>query len=404
MAASLKVVLSGTELDVRASDAQAIAHYYVDLGDGDTSTPVPGANATLSLGGATPQTLDQALMKVPQIGDMTDFNQTGGAPLPQADAANPTKQYFTHKLRVSRQRVYPGGSQNPNKLFVDVYYSSKPRPVIELGSSAVQQKTQTYLTEAGSNSFAQGSADPKFRQQMVLDYILKKGSLFPQTTDANGTTPSFPPYDIPYMKTPGEGSMFRFGASLRVSSWWFNDEVTQDQFSAMSQLAVSCTNKGPFLFSDDDQRWLCTALPTQTTDGGWTTRVTGEFVYSPWGWDTYLNYNDPLLNAPALLSSNVLTALYTRGTLGFVSGVPSPFPASPATGTQSSSDPIAGPGSGAGRFPQQLCRPFRELLGFLSDGILAPKVDISIVLNASTGSRPGALPTYDGSGNIIGFT
>lgn len=394
--ARVKVTLQGTEIDRRASDAQAIARYLVELdadsfGDG-VSNEIQDARL-----------LCLALKAVPQIGERTDFDPVDGAPVPKGNSADPANKFSSHDLRVCRHRAYVAETNNGNKPFVDVYYASKARPTIEIGSSAVQQKTQTYLTDEGGAPT--DSADPVFRKQIVLDYILKTGVLFPASTDATGAvTPAVPSSDLPMLKTPGDGTMFRFGDSLRISSWWFNDEATITDFQKMAHLYVTCTNKGPLFFPDDDQRWLCTSLPTLTNDGGWLTRVTGEFVYSPYGWDTYSFYTDPLLNAPAIIAQEVLDALYKRGTfLNSSSGlVPRPFPETPADSTQGSKGATSkgvATGTGAGRFPQQLCRPMTSLLGYISQGILGNQPDLSQVLRQAP-----TTPQFNdgGAGNIGG--
>lgn len=384
-----KLILEGTELDIRPSDAQAVAHYIVEL-DADTQgNPL----APLNLPGAN--NLGAAQLTLPAIGSSQDFNAVQGAPLVDgtgsaAPGVVQGAQFVTHTLRVSRHRIYTGGTGNGNKLHADVFYSSKPRPVIELGSSAVQQKTQTYLSDSTSVVTPQNSF--MLRQQMVLDYIQKAGSMIGAKTDTSSNlTSAWPPTDIAWLKTPAEGSMFRFGTSLRISSWWYNDEATIKDFSEMAQLYVAATNNGPFLFANDDQQWLCTSLPTLTNDGAWMTRVTGEFVYSPFGWDSYQVYTDPFTNAPAMLSQDVINALYTRGVVNSY-GVPSPYPSSPATDRQS------GNGAGAGRFPQQVCRPMLKLLGFISQGILAdlvPASELERILNQTGGPAFDAIPIPD---------
>ncbi len=388
-----KLTLAGTELDIRASDAQAVAHYIAELdkntdGTDGTSTPLPGAN-----------NLGAAIAQLPAIGSSQDFDAVQGAPSSIDPTTGATAVpggvegvvYVTHTLRVSRHRIYTGDTGNGNKLHCDAFYTSKPRPVIEFGSSAVQQKTATYLPDTAQVLPANPS-DPTIRQQMVLDFTEKAGSLISARTDASGNaTAAWPPTDIPWLKTPCEGSMFRFGTSLRISSWWYNDEATVADFSELSQLFVAATNKGQFLFADDDQRWLCTSMPTLSNDGGWITRITGEFVYSPWGWDTYQVYTDPFTNAPAMLSAATLAALYTRGNfITSLSGViPSPYPPTPASATQSGNQ------AGAGRFPQQICRPMKKLLGFLSQGLLAPLQELERVQNDTGGPPADISPLPD---------
>lgn len=165
----------------------------------------------------------------------------------------------------------------------------------------------------------------------------------------------------------------------------------------MSRLYVACTNKADLFFKDDNQRWLCTALPTLSNDGGWMTRCTAEFVFSPYGWDTYEFYTDPLWNTPAIIQQNILNALYQRGTFSNSQTklIPSPYPARPANADQD------GGGTGVGRFPQQLCRPMNALVGFVSQGIFAPPSDLATAL-----TDVAALNIYDkvdtGSGSIGG--
>ena len=391
--ARTKVTLQGTELDIRASDAQAVAHYIVELDTANDGSVLIRTNGDARM-------LADAVGQVPKIGDRADFDRVNAAPEPSDSKDG--QQYASHDLRVCRQRAYVAETNNGNKPFVDVYYASKPRPVIEFGSSAVQQKTQTYLTDESAGILPSDSSDPTFRKQMVLDYTAKANTIISPNFSGPGQ-PGWPPADIPYLKTVAEGSMFRFGASIRISSWWFNDEAGINDFQDMERLYVACTNRSDLFFKGDDQRWLCTSLPSLTNDGGWMTRVTGEFVYSPYGWDTYTTYVDPFLNAPAILSQQTLQALYRRGVLTHSQSglIPSAFPEQPADATRSSSSPSAGTGAGAGRFPQQLCRPMRGLIGFLSDSILAATVDLDQVLRDKGGPQLPDIPDT-GVGAISG--
>ncbi len=399
-----RITLEGTELDIRASDAQAVAHYIVEMdttadgGPVDAFTNLPGGN-----------NLGFAIRLLPAIGSKQDFTAVQGAPNPPAVSTDPNGEvqlsFVTHTLRVSRHRIYPGGTANGNKVHADVYYQSKPRPVIELSSSAVQQKTQSYLTDRNLAGGVTTPTDPFFRQQIVLDYTQKAGSLLSAAQDASGnTTAAWPPVDIPWLKSPGEATMFRFGTSLRVSSWFFNDEATIDNFKDMASLYTACVNKGKFLFDGDDQRWLCTSLPTVTSDGGWMTRATGEFVYSPFGWDSYLYYTDPFLNSPAIVPNDVIVQLYERGdfTNSNTGVIPSSYPRQPASFGSGSSGP--GAQAGVGRFPQQPCRTMAGLLGFLSQGILGTAQSLERVLN-NTGQPGPQLPVTAGeSGGGGGIT
>ncbi len=159
--------------------------------------------------------------------------------------------------------------------------------------------------------------------------------------------------------------MFRFGTSVRITSFWFGDEITVPQCNELANHYVACTNKDDLFFKDDAQRWLCTSLPAITTDGGWQIRVSAEFVYSPFGWDSYEVYTYD--GQPAILSPEVMGALYKRGQFTLYKNVP---------------DPYVPPHGGAGRFPQQLCRPMVSLVGYLSQGIIFDQPELDSVLTS----------------------
>lgn len=383
---ALKPVLFGTELDIRPSDAQAVVRYLVEADRDDAGNDI---TATLE---ADPTALATLVKKLPPIGDKKYFAGVQGAPNPPAALASvgggmvQEQNYTTHELRAYRQRISPSETKNINKVFAEVYYASRARPVIQFGASAVQQKTQTYLTDEsgiiGSTDPSQLPADSNdvtYRKQMVLDYILKKGTYQQQATDSQGNvTPPYPAEDITLLKTAVDGTMFRYGDSIQVTSFWFNDECALPQLTKMSQMYTACTNKDALFFTDDAQRWLCTSMPRITTDGGWIWRVSTELVYSPFGWDNYEVYVDPFTSQPAIISDTVLQALYKRGSFNNMLTIPGAY------------NPKGG---GAGRFPQQLCRPMSKMLGFLSQGILFTQPTIDEVL------APTAVPVADLSGS-----
>ena len=388
----IKPVLVGTELDVRASDAQAVVRYLIDA-DKDAS----GGDIQQVLSN-TPQVLAEHLQDLPAIGDQRDFGGIDGAPLP-ADSpeaggvagGGSSVQYASHKMRVYRRRITCGDTLNRNKAFCDVYYASRGRPVLEMGGAAVQQQTQTYLgvwpadgianvSGPGSAGQPADSSDPAYRTQMILDWLMPRGVYIPQTTDASGkVTGPWPTEDAQLLKTPAAGSMFRFGSSLKFTSFWFSDEVTITQWNQMCGMFVTAVNQDAIIFKDDAQRWLCTSLPYITTDGGWIYRVSVELVYSPWGWDNYLYYVDPFSQQPAIIKPKDLQDLYVRGAIAPGSIVPGAY---------------AKAGAGVGRFPQQICRPMQAMLGFLSQGILYPQGTIGDVINGVATPKPGNLDLF----------
>ncbi len=371
-----KAILFSTELDIRASDAQAMVRYIVE-GDKDDAGHDTGVVVEQD-----PNALNVLAASLPAIGSKQDFAGVQGAPNPppalNTNVPNP-ENFTTHNMRVYRKRCHFGEMNNVNKIFGDVYYASRARPVIEFGSSAVQQPTQTYLTDESGliastdpNQLPSDSNDVTFRKQMVLDYKLKAG------TYATG----LPAADINLWKTSVDGTMFRFGSSARITSFWFNDEISPSQLNKLAQVYVSSTNKDPLFFADDAQRWLCTSLPSISTDGGWIWRASIELVYSPFGWDNYEVYIDPFTGQPAILSDDVLAALYKRGAFNNMPQIPAAY--APQYG-------------GAGRFPQQLCRPMRGVVGYLSQGVLFEQPALSSVLNPSIAPIPTTLPDFGGS-------
>ncbi len=365
----VKAVLQGTELDVRASDAQAVARYIMELDKDATGAAQPVSEA----GTGVPDMLSLFVFGLPSIGDSKDFpTPVQGAPTVVENgvgAGNSDSSTFaSHTLRVYRQRVYAGDTNNANKVFADVYYASRSRPIIELGSTAVQQKTQTYLTgfnaDAGSGAVGAplNSNDPQYRQQMVLDWTIPTGALAPAGTLF---VEDYPPEPMPGLRRVAESSMFRFGTSKRITSFWFGDEITIPQCDKLASKYVACTNKDDLFFEDDSQRWLCTSMPAITTDGGWQIRISAEFVYSPTGWDSYevSTYDD----SPAILDPKVQAALFKRGQFTLY---PPHVP-----------DPYVPPHEGAGRFPQQLCRPMKNMVGYLSQGIIFDQPELTAFLD-----------------------
>ncbi len=341
--ATVKLTIFNARLKISASIASAIVTYFVDLeGVGNLDSP---------------DILAYAATLVPQIGSYQDFPNVSAAP-----STDPSSQYSTvvHSLRVSNIEPYVGTTNNSKKLFVDVFYDSRPRPTIEFGSSGNQQRVETYNS---SNQDHTSGTTAGERRQMTVDFLLKAGSL---QNDSNGIIPEV---DTPMLKTPGSGIQFQFGSSIILGSTYYGDELTVGECNILAALYTTCVNKDPLFFSsstfvsprfgnvalaDDSTCWLCTSIKYVTNDGGWTIKLAAEFVYNPYGWDTRLVYTYPFTQQPVTgVSQDILNNLFARPT-------PGTYTSEPYVPTQ----------GGVARYPQQLSKNMTNLVEFISQGTL----------------------------------
>jgi len=332
----VKVIQEGSELSVHATDATARVIYRVELkGNGPFS----------------PDAMRAAVNQLPRIGSRS-FGTILGAPT--GNSASTTNNTFAvHDLRVSNHVARTIKSENGQMHYIDCMYASRPRPTIERGASASQQKTSTYLFAGASGGYAYTS-----REQMVLDWTAPIG-IFSGMTPPKGISLE-PPVETPFLKTPVSGTRMEFGSSVRLASTWYADEISQQAIDRVSFIYGTAINWFPLFYGgisgfDDSRKWLCASVGSVSHDGGWSNRISGEFVFNPQGWDTQAVYTLPYSDQPAILKSEVLQGLYNG--LAKNARIPPPY---------------VPPGGGAGRWPQQVAGNLALLVGFLSQGVLAP--------------------------------
>jgi hypothetical protein len=144
-------------------------------------------------------------------------------------------------------------------------------------------------------------------------------------------------------------------------------------------------------------RWLCTSISTVSMDGGWSNRITGEFAFNEYGWESRSVYTSPITRQPALLGD----ADTARVADPFEQGLVVPDVLTPLYKVETTPDPKASnfitesfykrtnnagsnPYGGAGRWCQQINLDMTKLIGFLSQGRLAkapddPKKDLFVI-------------------------
>ncbi len=338
----VKCTIEDCTLECYPESARGTVTYYVSMDDGGPVT------------NATPQILADAMSKVPQIGDSKDFTIVPGAPNdPSSSVGTPGNIGLTgHVMRVRcvRSRIPTNNSQ---KLFIDIIYESRPRPYLEFGCAGNAVKTSTYLSQADGY------------KQMVLNYKAPKGSL------SSGTgLPDFPPADTQLLATPTSGTRMQFGSTVRLTNTLYNTEITQSMVRALQGWYATCTNRDRLFFTDpsfngvfdDTLKWLCSSISCVSADGGWTYKLTGEWVFSPFGWDSIDIYTLPFTGQPAIVAQSDLNAVYATPQVGKVFRYP----------------PVIA--NGVGRFPQQECRDMQPMVGLLSGGIIFPSPQLSTLI------------------------
>ncbi len=354
MANRIKLTIINAEVNSYAASANGTITYLAEMQPGND-----GASDN-------PQVMIEAMNLVPRIGSTENFGSVPGAPNPQNQAASFTtvSGFITHQLRVSRVRPYIGNTNSGKAVFVEVSYESRPRPTIEIGSTAVQERTDTFLSQVATNA---GNFYLK-RQQMTLDWLVKKG-----TYSIPGSTQLEPPSDVPLPLTTVQGSRFRLGSTIRVSSTYYNDEINLSQAIALAGLYTTTVNKEALFYNpnylngqnlSDQSSWLTTAVGAISMDGGYTIKVFGEFMFNPYGWDTHVVYTEPFTQQLAILQEDVVKQLWARSTA--------------QTGTVP--EAYNPPQAGAGRFPQQVQYYLSPLVGFLSQGLIGKQAPIGSII------------------------
>lgn len=239
---------------------------------------------------------------------------------------------------------------NANKLFVDVVFKSKPKPIYEFGSGTSQVSTNTYLSVPPQNAFA---PQPNTFTQMTLDWNETAG-IFGNSLDGTQNPPSL----IPWPLTPFTGQKFQFGATFRLGASFFSDELTLSQASILQANYVNCINlKSTGLFGatfNDRRMWLVSSFNLVSDDAGFTNRVSIEMIFNPFGWDSLGIFTLPVSGSKAIIASDLVTQWSQMlGSDNPALPVPPPFV------------PLHG---GIGRWPQQVAVNVNALLGFLCQG------------------------------------
>lgn len=321
MATTRKLMVEGSYITSFGTNAEGVVVYYMDLAD-----------ATI----VTPDILTQAMYLAPPIGSIKDFAGVPGAPAPGNLPYGAVSLYarYLHQMRVYNVSVRPP-TVNAKKLFVDVKYRSRPRASVESGSSGTQVKTETYLADANGT-----------RKQMTLNWMAQIGAWGKIGNE------SVPPFTIQYPSVPVTASRMQFGSTFRLSATYYTDEITHANLNALQVSYTTSVNAFPIMRNvgfNDSRLWLCSALNFTSSDQ-FEFRVSGEWVFSPFGWDSIAVYTSPFLsgNQLAIVSDIALKKVYA----GFNDGtrVPSPI-----------NEDLAG----IARFPQNRGVDHSNLLNFL---------------------------------------
>ncbi len=341
--ATVKPILRATTLINSPGHASARVRCYIDYGTDYMTDPAVDA-------------VNQAIQLLPQIGDTGNIGSVGGF---AAVLGPPTSLQLglsgfpssraTHDLRVVGHAAGVENSGSVQKYYIDVLYESRPRPTIEMGSASLPQSTTTYLSKDGS------------RQQMMLGW----------TIPANLYGPQSPPEVTEYLNSPVNGSRMQFGSTVRISSVWYTDELSPSDILNIQGLYSTTINRGDLFYQPagvhDRRLWLCSSVGCTTNDGGYSTRLTGEFVFNPEGWDSVGVFTIPYSSSPARLTTEVANQLTQQLPL-MVGRIPDPY--LPTQG-------------GAGRWPQQYETNLIYLVGFLSQGILVPQPTLQNLISGA---------------------
>lgn len=321
MSASVKLVLQGSTLSTFSTNAEGCVTYYIDF-EGSGTVP------------ADPKILSAALLQCPQIGTQKDFPVVLGAP------------GAVHQLRVSNLRTRESITANAYKHFVDVIYTSRPRASVEYGSSVQQVPTNTSLM-----ANAKGR-----REQMVLNWTADAGAW----GTLGGT--QIPSTSISFPRVPVNASRMQFGASFRLSATYYADEISERNLNSIVNFYSDTINSKPVIDPNDSRDWLITSIGINSVDQ-FEFRVTGEWIFSPFGWDTIAVYSDPFSKQLAVIKQDQLDKVY--GGLSTTTAIP---------------NPINTDASGIGRWPQNFAINHLPLIAFFRQNDQIPTL-VKNVLN-----------------------
>lgn len=313
----VKLMIDQSSLEITPTGAIGKLIYFVDI-------EVAGQPVI-----PDPRAIGNSMGFVPlRLGNVVDFGSVPGCPQ-MLNVFSAFTQGATgtqnNQMRVTNMKCIP--LNNSRKFMVEVTCKSRPRPCIEYDSSLTQRTVETYL--AGYN---QGVP---IRGQMALGCQIPAGYYIPgiQPTEA---------FNLP--RTPLSSQVLRFGASFRISSTYYDDEISDIVANDLRQYSDS-VNSDLFILDNDETLWICSDISITSADGGYTNMIGASFAYNLDGWDTVGVYTDPFTGQKQLLPPAVVDQLY-KPLAAEAGKAPQPYFApsnSPAPGFV---------GGGAAKFPQ----------------------------------------------------
>lgn len=341
--ASVKVTIDSATLEVFPTGAEATLTAWVDFGVANAGDP------------KDPRSLGMALTSCGfGLGQIVDVGSVPGCPNMLnvfAGLSLGKKGQQSNQMRVASLRVKD--TNNSQKWLVAIILRSRPRPTIQYDSALTQRIVETFLERVGFDG-------PIGRSQMTLDCQIPAGYYIPgvQPTEA---------FNLP--KVPLSSQVLRFGASLRITSTYYDDELNADIMNQIRSLD-DCVNSKGFIFGDTDiSLWICSDISISSPDGGYTNLIGADFTYNIDGWDTVGVYTDPFTGQKQLLPPEVVSNLYK------------PLDNSVTNPPQAYYPPLNSPGpgfvgGGAAKFPQHVWRDFMPVVTALLQNTDLSDVDL----------------------------
>jgi len=310
MAATAQLVLQNANAAVFATDAQMTLTYWV--------TGVTGTGL-------------QRLANCLAAPDLPRIGQRMGAL-----AGAPSGFSTLHYMRCSALR--PRSTRNGEKWVVEVDFKSPPAIAAESSAALIAKRSDKYFT---GNLLGV----PQYKQIQVA-YIL------PQFGGNSAKA---------FRRMPGYVSKFQFTQSFRASKTFYPDNTPESMIEPRSGNSTGffraldgyagCIGGGWGLSGSNypasiGRYWLLASVNRSSVDGGFSQRVSLEFIYDIDSWDKVVAYQ--LQGASVLLSDSD------------VQSVMAPLP--DRTGSMMDSAPKPVSVNGAGRFPIYQQVDFSEVM------------------------------------------